>query len=120
MKQKISPDTPIGELELSVREYNCLYNIGCKTIGEITTYSDAALLRSPNFGIKSLKALKEILWTYGYALKTEPTVTKPEDTVEGEALLIQFLEAENAWRTFKCKFYGNSRPRMRRARRARH
>jgi DNA-directed RNA polymerase subunit alpha len=51
----------VDELELSVRSYNCLKNAGIRTIGELVQKSEAEMLKTKNFGRKSLNEIKEIL-----------------------------------------------------------
>lgn len=51
----------IDELELSVRSANCLENSNIKYIGELVTKTEAEMLRTKNFGRKSLNEIKEIL-----------------------------------------------------------
>src|SRR5205823_537592 len=51
----------VDELELSVRSYNCLKNANIRTIGELVTKSEAEMLKTKNFGRKSLNENKEIL-----------------------------------------------------------
>src|SRR5205823_13474409 len=51
----------VEELELSVRSYNCLKNANIQTIGELVQKSEAEMLRTKNFGRKSLNEIKEIL-----------------------------------------------------------
>lgn len=51
----------IDELELSVRSANCLENADIKYIGELVQKSEAEMLRTKNFGRKSLNEIKEIL-----------------------------------------------------------
>ncbi len=51
----------IDELELSVRSSNCLENADIKYIGELVQRSEAEMLRTKNFGRKSLNEIKEIL-----------------------------------------------------------
>jgi DNA-directed RNA polymerase subunit alpha len=51
----------VDELELSVRSYNCLKNANIRTIGELVTKSEAEMLKTKNFGRKSLNEIKEIL-----------------------------------------------------------
>ena len=58
----------VDELELSVRSYNCLKNADIKTIGELVTKSEAEMLKTKNFGRKSLNEIKEILGTMGLSL----------------------------------------------------
>jgi DNA-directed RNA polymerase subunit alpha len=52
---------PVDELELSVRSANCLQNADIRFIGELVQRSDAEMLRTKNFGRKSLNEIKEIL-----------------------------------------------------------
>jgi DNA-directed RNA polymerase subunit alpha len=58
----------VDELELSVRSYNCLKNANIRTIGELVTKSEAEMLKTKNFGRKSLNEIKEILQSMGLAL----------------------------------------------------
>jgi DNA-directed RNA polymerase subunit alpha len=58
----------VEELELSVRSYNCLKNANIQTIGELVQKTEAEMLRTKNFGRKSLNEIKEILATMGLAL----------------------------------------------------
>jgi len=58
----------VDELELSVRSYNCLKNADIKTIGELVTKSESEMLKTKNFGRKSLNEIKEILGTMGLSL----------------------------------------------------
>jgi DNA-directed RNA polymerase subunit alpha len=58
----------VEELELSVRSYNCLKNANIQTIGELVQKSEAEMLRTKNFGRKSLNEIKEILANMNLAL----------------------------------------------------
>ncbi len=58
----------VEELELSVRSYNCLKNANIQTIGELVQKSEAEMLKTKNFGRKSLNEIKEILATMGLGL----------------------------------------------------
>jgi DNA-directed RNA polymerase subunit alpha len=51
----------VEELELSVRSYNCLKNANIQTIGDLVQRTEAEMLRTKNFGRKSLNEIKEIL-----------------------------------------------------------
>ena len=55
----------VEELELSVRSYNCLKNADIKTIGELVQRTEAEMLKTKNFGRKSLNEIKEILLEMG-------------------------------------------------------
>ncbi len=55
----------VEELELSVRSYNCLKNANIQTIGQLVTKSEAEMLKTKNFGRKSLNEIKEILSDMG-------------------------------------------------------
>ena len=58
----------VEELELSVRSYNCLKNADIRTIRELVQKTEAEMLRTKNFGRKSLSEIKEILHTMGLSL----------------------------------------------------
>jgi DNA-directed RNA polymerase subunit alpha len=58
----------VDELELSVRSANCLQNANIKYIGELVQRSEAEMLKTKNFGRKSLKEIKEILAEMGLSL----------------------------------------------------
>jgi DNA-directed RNA polymerase subunit alpha len=58
----------VDELELSVRSYNCLKNANIRTIGELVQKTEAEMLKTKNFGRKSLNEIKEILEGMGLGL----------------------------------------------------
>ena len=58
----------VEELELSVRSYNCLKNANIQTIAELVQKTDGEMLRTRNFGRKSLNEIKEILDDMGLHL----------------------------------------------------
>jgi DNA-directed RNA polymerase subunit alpha len=58
----------VDELELSVRSYNCLKNANIKTIGELVQKTESEMLKTKNFGRKSLNEIKEILAGMGLSL----------------------------------------------------
>ena len=51
-----------------MRSYNCLKNANIQTIGELVQKTEAEMLRTKNFGRKSLNEIKEILGTIGLSL----------------------------------------------------
>jgi len=55
----------VEELELSVRSYNCLKNADIQTIGDLVQKTEAEMLRTKNFGRKSLNEIKDILGSLG-------------------------------------------------------
>src|SRR4029079_5981792 len=55
----------VEELELSFRSYNCLKNANIQSIGDLVQKSEAEMLRTKNFGRKSLNEIKEILGGLG-------------------------------------------------------
>jgi len=61
-------DKSVEELELSVRSYNCLKNANIRTIRELVHKTEAEMLKTKNFGRKSLNEIKEILHTMGLSL----------------------------------------------------
>lgn len=58
----------VEELELSVRSANCLKNAGIKLIGELVSKTEAEMLKTQNFGRKSLNEIKDILIEMGLTL----------------------------------------------------
>ena len=69
----------VDELELSVRSANCLKNDNIVYIGDLIQKSEAEMLRTPNFGRKSLNEIKEILASMGLHLGMEVSSWPPED-----------------------------------------
>jgi len=58
----------VDEMELSVRSYNCLKNANIRTIGELVQKTEPEMLKTKNFGRKSLNEIKEILGGMGLSL----------------------------------------------------
>ena len=63
----------VEELELSVRSYNCLKNANIQTIGELVVKTESEMLKTKNFGRKSLTEIRDILaeMGLGFGLKLE-------------------------------------------------
>jgi DNA-directed RNA polymerase subunit alpha len=61
-------DKSVEELELSVRSYNCLKNANIRTIRELVQKTEGEMLKTKNFGRKSLNEIKEILTSMGLGL----------------------------------------------------
>ena len=61
-------NTPVEELELSVRSSNCLKNANIRTIGELTRKTEDDIAKTRNFGKKSLTEIKEKLLEWGLTL----------------------------------------------------
>jgi DNA-directed RNA polymerase subunit alpha len=61
-------DKSVEELELSVRSYNCLKNANIRTIRELVQKTEPEMLKTKNFGRKSLNEIKEILGSMGLSL----------------------------------------------------
>ncbi|OGL40584.1 MAG: DNA-directed RNA polymerase subunit alpha [Candidatus Schekmanbacteria bacterium RBG_16_38_11] len=82
----------VDDLELSVRSQNCLKNVNIKTIGELVQKTEAEMLKTKNFGRKSLNEIKEILTSMGLTLgmkleewpPKEPLPKKEETTEEAD------------------------------------
>ncbi len=68
----------VEELELSVRSYNCLKNANIRTIRELVQKTEAEMLKTKNFGRKSLNEIKEILQTMGLSLGMRLDPTAPQ------------------------------------------
>ena len=69
----------VDELELSVRSANCLKNDNIVYIGDLVQKSEQEMLRTPNFGRKSLNEIKEVLSSMGLALGITVTGWPPEN-----------------------------------------
>ena len=61
-------DKSVEELELSVRSYNCLKNANIRTLRELVQKTEGEMLKTKNFGRKSLNEIKEILTGMGLSL----------------------------------------------------
>jgi len=72
----------VDELELSVRSANCLKNDNIVYIGDLVQKTEAEMLRTPNFGRKSLNEIKEVLAQMGLHLGMEITNWPPENIEE--------------------------------------
>jgi DNA-directed RNA polymerase subunit alpha len=67
----------VEELELSVRSYNCLKNANIQSIGDLVQKTEAEMLRTKNFGRKSLNEIKEILGNLGLGFGMKIDATGP-------------------------------------------
>ena len=72
----------VDELELSVRSANCLKNDNIVYIGDLVQKSESEMLKTPNFGRKSLNEIKEVLGTMGLRFGMEVTSWPPENIEE--------------------------------------
>jgi DNA-directed RNA polymerase subunit alpha len=79
----------VDELELSVRSYNCLKNANIRNIGELVQKTEAEMLKTRNFGRKSLNEIKEILETLGLSLGM-----KLDDEILGELAKSEVVQSE--------------------------
>jgi len=77
---------PVSELELSVRSANCLKNANITYIGELVQKTEAEMLKTKNFGRKSLNEIKNILeemgLSLGMKLENFPIPKKPDQVVD--------------------------------------
>jgi len=77
---------PVSELELSVRSANCLKNADITLIGELVQKTEAEMLKTKNFGRKSLNEIKTILSEMGLSLGMKldnfPLTDPPEEDIE--------------------------------------
>ncbi len=76
---------PVSELELSVRSANCLKNANIRLIGELVQKSEQEMLKTKNFGRKSLNEIKSILEEMGLSLGMVVENFPPAELTEGEA-----------------------------------
>ncbi len=76
---------PVDELELSVRSFNCLQNAGIRYIGDLVQKTEAEMLKTKNFGRKSLKEIKELLSEMSLELGMKLENWPPRDLAKKEA-----------------------------------
>src|ERR687885_787671 len=81
----------VDELELSVRSANCLKNDNIIYIGDLVQKAEAEMLRTPNFGRKSLNEIKEVLSSMGLRLGMDIPGWPPENIEEMAKKLEQEL-----------------------------
>jgi len=74
-------DRSVEELELSVRSYNCLKNANISTIRQLVQKTEGEMLKTKNFGRKSLNEIKEILATMGLSLgmRVDQPAAQPQE-----------------------------------------
>ena len=72
----------VDELELSVRSANCLKNDNIVYIGDLIQKTETEMLRTPNFGRKSLNEIKEVLAQMGLHLGMEIEEWPPDNIEE--------------------------------------
>ncbi len=77
-------DKKIDELELSVRSANCLKNANIRYIGELVQKTESEMLKTKNFGRKSLNELKKILAEMGLSFGMEIPDWKPPESEENK------------------------------------
>ncbi len=68
--------TPVEELNLTVRSYNCLKNADIKLIGDLVTKTENEMLKTKNFGRKSLNEIKDLLAEMGLSLGMNVDIRK--------------------------------------------
>jgi DNA-directed RNA polymerase subunit alpha len=73
-------DKSVEELELSVRSYNCLKNANIRTIRELVQKTEPEMLKTKNFGRKSLNEIKDILASMGLSLGMRLDQAAPQQT----------------------------------------
>jgi len=73
---------PIEHLDLSVRSMNCLKSDDVFRVGDLVQRNEQEMLRTPNFGRKSLNEIKEVLENMGLELGMELTNWPPQDDAE--------------------------------------
>jgi len=75
---------PVDELELSVRSANCLKKADIRFIGELVQKTEAEMLKTKNFGRKSLNEIREILGEMGLSLGMRLSSWPPKELTEGK------------------------------------
>jgi DNA-directed RNA polymerase subunit alpha len=74
----------VDELELSVRSANCLKNADIRYIGDLVQKTEAEMLKTKNFGRKSLNEIKEILAEMGLSLGMKLESWPPSELERGK------------------------------------
>ncbi len=87
---------PVEDLELSVRSANCLKNANIRFIGELVTRSEGEMLKTKNFGRKSLNEIKDILVRMGLGLGMKIEGWPPPGWDPNNPPVISRPSAENA------------------------
>jgi DNA-directed RNA polymerase subunit alpha len=77
---------PVDELELSVRSANCLQNADIRYLGELVQKSEQEMLKTKNFGRKSLNEIKEVLQEMGLRLGTRVAALPARDELDRRRL----------------------------------
>ena len=85
---------PIGDLELSVRSRNCMERLNIKSIGDLTSRSEAELLAVKNFGTTSLAEIKQRLGELGLTLRQDGSATAAPGLPGLPASLLEDLPPE--------------------------
>ncbi len=87
----------VEELELSVRSYNCLKNANIQTIGDLVQKTEAEMLRTKNFGRKSLNEIKELLaglgLSFGMRFDSQGRLVSPSGVVAEPLAPVEDAEA---------------------------
>ena len=83
-------DKSVEELELSVRSYNCLKNANIRTIRELVQKTEGEMLKTKNFGRKSLNEIKEILTSMGLSLGMRLDQRRRRTGIDGSGLRCGF------------------------------
>jgi DNA-directed RNA polymerase subunit alpha len=91
----------VDELELSVRSANCLKNDNIIYIGDLVQKTEAEMLRTPNFGRKSLNEIKEVLSGMGLRLGMDIPGWPPENIEEMAKKLEQELRSSSMSRSLR-------------------
>ncbi len=76
---------PIEDLELSVRSFNCLQTAGIKFVGDLVQKTEPELLKTKNFGRKSLKEIEDILGKMDFELGTKLENWPPKELEKKKA-----------------------------------
>lgn len=85
---------PVSELELSVRSANCLKNANITLIGELVQKTEQEMLKTKNFGRKSLNEIKSILEEMGLSLGMKLENFPPAELIEGDVDDVEGKEEE--------------------------
>lgn len=92
-------------IKISIRTSNCFKNAGITSLEQLTSMTQADLLRLENFGRKSLNQVEEALHQKG--LKISRSLLDPRSTAEGQLLYSKYIDAKLNWELYRETFYVN-------------
>lgn len=94
---KVTAETELQNLNLSVRSYNCLKEAGCRDVADICRYTPASLGKVRNLGVKSVREISQMLLDNGFALQPDPEAEEPIPTIDLRQALLSHVFPRRIW-----------------------